>query len=228
LKRSYGFTLIELLIVVAIIAILAAIAVPNFLEAQTRAKISRVVSELRTLDTAMKTYRLDHNHYPADYNADYDGTSHLPPGAESDTSGIFHPGYANTNGSVTAGLTTPISYISDCWMKDPFVARNQQPGTLRFDFQVYTYNWFYPKLWGRTGASYYLTRKYDEFYGGYRFGSIGPDRNWYNTPPGGSQTFVRASTPYDATNGTVSLGNIWRSEKETVVTARPLADRSTL
>lgn len=59
-----GFTLIELLIVVAIIAILAAIAVPNFLEAQTRAKVSRVKSDLRTLATGLEAYRVDGNGYP--------------------------------------------------------------------------------------------------------------------------------------------------------------------
>lgn len=59
-----AFTLIELLIVVAIIGILAAIAVPNFLNAQMRAKVSRAVSDERNLSVAMETYRLDNNHYP--------------------------------------------------------------------------------------------------------------------------------------------------------------------
>jgi type II secretion system protein G len=59
-----AFTLIELLIVVAIIAILAAIAVPNFLEAQTRSKVSRVRSDFRVLATALESYRVDYNKYP--------------------------------------------------------------------------------------------------------------------------------------------------------------------
>ncbi len=62
--RSWrGFTLIELLIVVAIIGILAAIAVPNFLNAQTRAKIARVVSDLKAITDAMEMYRIDYNSY---------------------------------------------------------------------------------------------------------------------------------------------------------------------
>lgn len=59
-----AFTLIELLIVVAIIAILAAIATPNFLEAQTRSKVSRVVADMRSVATGLEAYSVDWNSYP--------------------------------------------------------------------------------------------------------------------------------------------------------------------
>lgn len=66
--KKRGFTLIELLIVVAIIAILAAIAVPNFLEAQARSKVSRVKADMRTVSTAIEAYAVDWNTYPPDGN----------------------------------------------------------------------------------------------------------------------------------------------------------------
>ncbi len=63
--KSYGgFTLIELLIVVAIIAILAAIAVPNFLEAQTRSKVSKVKADMNSIATAIECYMVDYSVYP--------------------------------------------------------------------------------------------------------------------------------------------------------------------
>jgi len=62
--NSPGFTLIELIIVVAILAIMAAIVIPNFLEAQTRSKVSRVKADLRSVAFAMETYHVDYKNYP--------------------------------------------------------------------------------------------------------------------------------------------------------------------
>ena len=65
-RKPKAFTLIELLIVVAIIAILAAIAVPNFLEAQVRSKVSSVKTDMRSIATGLEAYRVDYNNYPVD------------------------------------------------------------------------------------------------------------------------------------------------------------------
>jgi len=63
--RISGFTLIELLVVVAIIGILAGLALPNFLEAQTRSKVSRVKADLRTVAGALEAYYTDYECYPS-------------------------------------------------------------------------------------------------------------------------------------------------------------------
>jgi len=94
-RWTTGFTLIELLIVVAIIAILAAIAVPNFIEAQTRAKIARVKTDLRTCATGLESYRVDHNRYPI----------------------IWYPHFSADYALVP--LTSPIAYLTSI-PRDPF------------------------------------------------------------------------------------------------------------
>lgn len=113
MKNNNAFTLIELLIVVAIIGILAAIAVPNFLNAQIRAKIARVEADHAAMANAIEQYFLDRNSYPLD--------SH------------------SANGNLGfRQLTTPISYISSI-LNDPFADKTVSARENDYDL-VYEFN----------------------------------------------------------------------------------------
>lgn len=178
-----AFTLIELLIVVAIIAILAAIAVPNFLEAQTRSKVSRINADMRALATAVETYRIDNNAYPREHRSG------------------FYPGDEQFNGQDAyaipfRGLSTPVSYITQAWLPDIFVNMdNVRPfdGAVRFIR--------YYDLFTRP------TVAIREHYGAWRMLSYGPDGDFGLSPS------WRSEIRYDPTNGTISAGNIWRSQR---------------
>lgn len=212
-RGASAFTLVELLVVVAVIAILAAIAVPNLLNAQTRSKVARVKSDLRTLAGAVESYTADHGLPPLDWKVARGDPQW--PGMESDSSGILHPGLA-VAGKAHPGLTTPIAYVADCWVNDPFATKN-----LRFDERKYTYNWFAPNpLRNFAPNPNYTFQEYESHYGHWRLGSIGPDGDFFN----GITSVYGASRVYDPTNGTNSIGNIWRSRREGEVTSRPPLD----
>ncbi|NUN97122.1 MAG: prepilin-type N-terminal cleavage/methylation domain-containing protein [Candidatus Omnitrophica bacterium] len=106
LRRNHpGFTLIELLIVIAIILILIAIALPNFLEAQVRAKVTKAKGEIRTLAIAYEAYRTDFKYYPRACITEH------PVGCSDDWGFV---GSMKTNyPAVVAGLTTPIAYMKE-------------------------------------------------------------------------------------------------------------------
>jgi type II secretion system protein G len=125
-----GFTLIELLIVVAIIAILAAIAVPNFLEAQVRSKVSRVHNDLRNLATGMEAYCVEWNDYP-----------------EASDEGIFVANYPGRSGLLR--LTTPVAYLSSVPF-DPFLRETNdvtRAGKLTYELASSGLTGLQPKGW---------------------------------------------------------------------------------
>ncbi len=64
-KKKEGFTLIELLIVVAIIGIIAGIAIPNFLGARSKARVTRAFADMRAIADALEMYYVDNTTYPA-------------------------------------------------------------------------------------------------------------------------------------------------------------------
>ncbi len=221
-KRCKGFTLIELLIVVAIIAVLAAIAVPNFLEAQTRSKVSRTKNDLRTMATAMEAYYVDNNSYTRDSDSSLDfldcGDKALDPS---------NPDFGHcANGALT--LTTPIAYMTSL-LEDPFVVNIEVEGAGARGYRIGSGTWSYasPPINPHDHQNSHMVFDTVGKRGAYVLIGVGPDkaraRMGYKCFPfmslyeGGASTALRPDkgqplcyTDYDATNGTVSLGDVYR------------------
>lgn len=208
--RNRAFTLIELLIVVAIIAILAAIAVPNFLEAQTRAKVSRIRSDVRTVCTALETYAVDNNKYPVPRCVPYQQVAGRFSAAQ------FIPGglHAATGGGQVGGLTSPISYLTSSKLKDVFAVGlfDQEHNDLSYQNIDY---WYDPGvLFAEAGNPNDLSALdglpgippgyFKTVYGSYKSASLGPDK-----------TYNGGRHPYDPTNGSISRGDIFRTQTRT-------------
>lgn len=201
IKSRRGFTLIELLIVVAIIAILAAIAVPNFLEAQTRAKVARNKADMRSEATALETYRVDNNAYPPAWEYWPDGPGRVWGTFTEIPGGPFHS-------RMTGYITSPIAYMSSI-PKDPFATK--LAGTLAEVSLRHIYTNLPYSMVNYPTAGNFVNAK--QLAGEWFFYSVGPDKDWTNTPGNMSYSSRRVYRDYDATNGTLSLGNIFRSQK---------------
>ncbi len=181
-RRRSGFTLIELLIVVAIIGILAAIAVPNFLNARTRAKVSRSMADQKTMVNAILQYTMDCNDNPPH--------SHEP----------------NQN----CWLTTPVAYLSG-FLYDSFQDLPNAKELFSTDLQYFKrqHHWdpydtrYHPGL----TPTYFDASVNPEF--GLRRNAIGLVLGHGPTTTYIGQS-TRDWCPYDLSNGLYSLGLIFR------------------
>lgn len=214
---SHAFSLIELLVVVSIIAILALLALPNLLEAQVRAKVSRAKADIRTIATAIEVYRADWNKPPPH---PLPGINDLQDTPFAHIIGV--DGFHGT-GTLTYAITTPVAYLTTFLFYDPFA--NTDP-SIPIDEQLYTYH-AYQWKWREVHPPSSESRddddaengndrlhgfEFQDLYGEYRILSIGPDRNYYNKERGSGGPYP-VGDPYNATNGTVSIGNVIRSQK---------------
>ena len=78
--NNKGFTLVEIMIVVAIIALLAAIAVPGFLRARKRSQASKIINDLRMIDSAVDQYAIEHSKKTGDVVNTDDWTNYVKKG----------------------------------------------------------------------------------------------------------------------------------------------------
>ena len=127
MRRDKGFTLIELLIVVAIIGIIAAIAIPNLLNAIQRGKQKRTMGDLRTSATAIEAYAVDNNQYPKQ------GTV----GDASAVSSLLEPTYIKAL-PTTDGWNNSIQYQTDTNATEYTLCSKGKDGTGCTDLGSYT------------------------------------------------------------------------------------------
>ena len=125
-KRRGGFTLVEIMIVVAIIALLAAIAVPGFLRARKRSQASRILNDLRLIDSAVDQYAIETNKQSGATVAVTDWTNYLKKGGVLYNTGadLFSNAYgAQTVDSlpkVPTSSRTALSDVADTTFWSPY------------------------------------------------------------------------------------------------------------
>jgi prepilin-type N-terminal cleavage/methylation domain-containing protein len=125
-KFTKGFTLVEIMIVVAIIALLAAIAVPGFLRSRKRSQASRIINDLRLIDSAVDQYAIETNKTSGAPVGTADWTNYLKKGTNLYLTGLdilgnaYGPQTVDSLPGVPAASKTALSDVTDNTFWSPY------------------------------------------------------------------------------------------------------------
>jgi len=202
--KQRGFGLVEVLILVAAAGVLAAIAVPNSIEADVRAKVARTKARFGIVHTALEAYYLDHRDYPIDGSWIDDRSPYW-----------YLPNH----------ITHPIAYMTGDTLADPFregadvsaaMAADAPDSALYspVDYRRFRYRYFEYTYGKERGLAPQYIPPLKDVFGKWAVNSVGPDGLY-----GPTRSLVRlglsisVNVPYDPSNGTVSWGDIVRCPK---------------
>ena len=193
--KTRGFTLMEVAILLVIVSVLVAIAVPNFRAAEIKSKVALAKGQLNVLALALESYNVDNLTYPP--------TSYTnpPTSPEADDGGSNRTSYFTLK-----PLTTPIAYVAKI-PEDPFADVQMIPsydqGYGRYGHTNAAYS--YRNTKGSNQLTFPAYKQYDQEW---VLGSVGPDRDYDSWGTGKDNLKF-----YDPTNGVISNGDILRMQR---------------
>jgi len=225
MREKAGFTLVEILIVVAIIAVVAAIAVPNIMSANIRAKVSGVRSDMGSIAIALEDYKVDKGTYPIEPESDPYRT-----GIGPDEVGERNQSFDGTGGSDSGNdaiglgyLVYPVTSSNPTYLKripgDPFNDSGEEDwpdGTSEAHNHHYCY---FTGAKGSTGTRIngYRTEGSKKIADYWALASYGPDKDrdvtsytqaWKAVDPNAPDHDTYKTLAYDSDRGITSSGDI--------------------
>jgi len=195
--KKRGITLVDFLVMATIVEILAAIAVPNFLEAKVRSNLSRCRADMRSMAASIEAYHVDHDYYPTYHYTQYSYEKD-PFNLGGSVTEWFIGGncvdiYSQTSPFPGPNqITTPVAYLS-ALPEDPFHEPEE-------DDPFETMHLMYVN-WEHYNDEINVFHPVLEMWGSWRLTSGGPDLSRHDS----------LWITYDPTNGLTSLGQVHHS-----------------